>query len=113
MKKKILLIDVDEVICFSGFLPVINEFLHTNYYLDHELISKERKQEFLQFLRTKNVYENPNFLPQAREVVQKLYQKYDVYLLSSCVNPDDYDGCGRMFQDKYEFLRRYFLKSSL
>ena len=33
-KKKVLLLDVDEVIVFSGFLPLINEFLHTNYKID-------------------------------------------------------------------------------
>ena len=33
MKKKILL-DIDEVFCFSGYLELVNEFLNTNYTID-------------------------------------------------------------------------------
>ena len=51
MKKKILL-DIDEVFCFSGYLELVNEFLNTNYiiddfteyYIDEAAISKDRKQ---------------------------------------------------------------------
>ncbi len=116
MKKKVLLLDVDEVICFSGFLPVINEFLQTNYqiddfedyYLDNVLIPYDRKEEFYQFFRTKNIYQEPELLPHAIETVKKLYQKYDLYILSACINIADYDGSGRIFTDKYNFLRKYF-----
>ena len=31
MSKKNLLLDVDEVICFPGFLQAINDFLNSNY----------------------------------------------------------------------------------
>ena len=33
--KKILLLDVDDVICFNVFLSAINEFLGTNYEIDY------------------------------------------------------------------------------
>ena len=70
MKKKILL-DIDEVFCFSGYLELVNEFLNTNYiiddfteyYIDEAAISKDRKQEFYQFISTKDQYENPVLLP--------------------------------------------------
>ena len=35
MKIKRILLDVDEVICFPGFLNAINEFLNTNYEIDY------------------------------------------------------------------------------
>lgn len=34
MEKKIILIDVDEVICDSGVLGLINKFLGTDYTFD-------------------------------------------------------------------------------
>lgn len=111
--KKILLLDVDEVICFAGFLRLVNEFLHTDYkidditdyYIDEALIPKDRFAEFIQFTKGKNLYENAYILPGAIEVIKKLYEEYDLYILSSCVNPFDYEGSGQVFADKYNFLR--------
>ncbi len=33
-KKKILLLDIDEVFCFAGFLNAVNDFLGTHYVID-------------------------------------------------------------------------------
>lgn len=110
--KKRLLLDVDEVICFSGFLPIINEFLNTNfiiddfqdYYIDDVVIPKERFKEFNDFLRTKNLYEKAHILPNAIEVIEKLNEIYDIYICSSCINPFDIEGSGKNFLDKFNFL---------
>ena len=34
MEKKNVLLDVDDVICFAGFLDYANEFMNTNYEID-------------------------------------------------------------------------------
>ncbi len=112
MEKKVLLLDVDEVICFSGFLDAINEFLHTNYviddftdyYIDDAVIPKERFDEFNKFVNARNMYENAYILPHAIEIIKKLNEEYDIYICSSCVNPFDIAGSGRIFADKYNFL---------
>lgn len=114
MEKKKLLLDVDEVVCFSGFLEAINEFLKTNYviddftdyYLDEAAIPKERFDEFNAFINQRNMYENAYILPFAIEVIKKLNEIYDVYICSSCVNPFDIAGSGRIFADKYNFLQK-------
>ena len=49
-KRKDVLLDVDDVICFSGFIEAINEFMGTDYkmddfsvyYIDEVAIPKER-----------------------------------------------------------------------
>ena len=113
--KKRLLLDVDEVIVFSGFLPFINEFLGTNYtiddfsqyYLDQAVIPSDRFQEYTEYMKDKNLYLNPEFLPGAIEAIEKLNQVYDIYICSSSVNGDDYENSGRIFKDKYDFLRKY------
>lgn len=115
-KKKVLLLDVDEVICFSNFLPLINAFLGTSYfiddfedyYIDAVAIPKERFAEFNQFIHDKNLYENAFLLPNAIEVIQKLNEVYDVYICSSCINPFDIENSGRLFVDKFSFLIHFF-----
>ena len=70
MERKKLLIDVDEVICNSGFLPLVNEFKNTNYkiddftdyYLDDYVLSSEKeKQEFYKYYLEKNSYDYAHF----------------------------------------------------
>jgi len=111
MKKRILL-DVDEVICFSGFLEVSNEFMgtdfdidyFTDYYIDEVLVPKERFDEFNRFLLGKNLYENAKLLPNGVRVIEKLNKYYDIYPCTSCINPFDLNGSGKLFKDKYDFL---------
>lgn len=111
-KRKVLLLDVDEVICFSGFVEAVNAFLGTNYvvddftdyYIDEVAIPKDRLEEFTRFKRSINFYENPHMLPNAVEVIRELNDIYDIYICSSCVCPFDKEGSGKMFSDKYNFL---------
>lgn len=113
MKKKILL-DIDEVFCFSGYLELVNEFLGTNYtiddfteyYIDEVAIPEDRKQEFYQFISTKNQYENPVLLPGTLETIKKLSAYYDIYPCSDCRNPFDLKNSGRIFKSKFEMLYR-------
>lgn len=113
-KKKILLLDVDEVICFGGFLEAVNEFLGTNYviddftdyYIDEVAIPKERMDEFNEFIRNRDMYQNPHILPHAIETIKELSEEYEIYILSSCVNPFDIEGSGNLFKTKYDFLRK-------
>ena len=61
---KSILLDVDEVITFSGFLPAVNEFLGTNYeiddiedfYIDRTLIPPERVEEWQKFMAGRNLW---------------------------------------------------------
>lgn len=111
-KKKDLLLDIDEVFCFPGFLDAINDFLGSNYviddfsdyYMDEAAIPKERFNEFNEFLNTRNLYENAQILPYAQEVLKILNEFYNIYPCSSCINPFNIIGSGRLFVDKYNFL---------
>ena len=57
MKKK-LLVDLDYVICYPGFLTILNKFLNTNYkekdfteyIIDDVIGSQEKKEEFYNFI---------------------------------------------------------------
>lgn len=115
MKKKVLLLDIDEVLCFCGFLKAVNEFLGTNYeiddftdyYIDEAVIPKERFEEFNRFMRNRNQYENVFILPGAIEAIKLLSEVYDIYPCTSCINLFDVEGSGKLFMDKYDLLRKY------
>ncbi len=110
--RKDLLLDIDEVYCFPGFLNAINDFLKSNYviddfsdyYIDKAIIPKERFEEFNNFLNNRNLYKDAQILPYAKEVLKDLNLIYNIYICSSCINPFNIIGSGRLFKDKYNFL---------
>ncbi len=116
MVRKKILLDVDEVICSSGFLSAVNEFLGTNYeiddftdyYIDRKAIPKEKIEEFKEFVNNRNLYENTYILPGATEVIKRLNEVYDIYICSACVNGLNVEGSGKIFMDKYNFLIKNF-----
>ena len=114
MKKKSILLDVDEVICFSGYLELVNEFLHTNYtiddfeeyYIDTVAIPDDQKPQFYQFIRTKDQYANRETLPGALDAIKSLSRYYDIYICSDCISTFDIDDSGRIFKNKFDYLHK-------
>ena len=112
MEKKNILLDVDEVICFAGFLDYANEFMNTNYeiddiktyYIDDTIILQNKIKEYNKFLNSKNIYENAHILPNAIESIKKLNEYYNIIICSACINPYDVENSGKYFKDKYDFL---------
>ena len=112
MKRKTILIDLDDVICDSGFLPLLNEFLGTSYQIDDfkEYIidtvieSDEKRSEFYEFLATRNGYDDAILKEGAYEVLERLNELYDIHIYSACVNFAIPEKSGKFFQDKYNYL---------
>lgn len=112
MEKKNILLDVDDVICFAGFLDYANEFMDTNYeiddiktyFIDDTIIPQNKIKEYNKFLNSKNIYENAHILPNAIESIKKLNEYYNIIICSACINPYDVENSGKYFKDKYDFL---------
>jgi len=112
MQKRDLLLDIDEVVCFPGFLPAINEFLGTDYQIDdftdyymyEAVIPKEQFEEFNKFLNGRNLYEDAVLLPGAVETLKLAQEIYNIYPTSSCINPFNLKESGKLFKDKYDYL---------
>lgn len=112
MEKENILLDVDEVICFAGFLDYANEFMNTNYeiddiktyFIDDTIIPQNKIKEYNKFLNSKNIYENAHILPNAIESIKKLNEYYNIIICSACINPYDVENSGKYFKDKYDFL---------
>ena len=116
MKKKLLL-DVDYVICDSGYLALLNEFTKKNYkledfklaYLEEEVIKSEaERKKFYKFMADKNPLEYTEIYADAKKVIKKLYDKYDLYICSNCAVEGFKQSSGNHFKFKYEFLIKNF-----
>ena len=109
---KTILLDVDDVICISGYLDAINEFLGSNYniddfesyYIEKEVLTPNQLDDFYKFVENRNFYKNPTFIPGAIETIKKLSKKYEIFICSSYVNYANHDRAGRELTEKYNFL---------
>lgn len=116
MEKKKIILDIDDVICDSGFLYLINQFLGTNYkiddftdyYIDDIIGNQQKKQEFYKYFLKYNAYDYVELFPNAYETIEKLNKKYDIYICSACVNPFFINESGRRFMDKFDWLVKTF-----
>lgn len=115
MRYETCFIDVDDVICGKGFIHLVNEFLHTHYeqedaksYYINDLIPNERLEEWKEFFRQKNVYDYVELMPKAKEVIQQLAKKYQVYFITAFVFRDSPMDSGKILQDKFNFLAKEF-----
>lgn len=110
-----LIIDMDDVITEKGFIRMINEFLGTNYiqedagsYYINDLIPKDRMNEWVEFYSKKNVYDYANIVEGAKETLEKLNEKYDLYIATAFVFRDAPEVSGKTLNDKYNFLCEKF-----
>lgn len=83
MKK--LIIDMDDVLCKNGFKNLVNDFLKTNYkaedansYFVNDLIPEEKRDEWIEFFKHKNVYDYVDIEDDVQNVIKKLNNKYQV-----------------------------------
>ena len=113
MKKK-MLVDLDYVICIPGFLKILNDFCNTNYieddfteYIIDDVIGPEEKiQEFYEYYLLQDGYKDAVFIKDAKEVLEKLSAKYDIYICSACVMFGAERKSAKLFKDKFEYLMR-------
>ncbi|MGN1326832.1 MAG: hypothetical protein ACI4VQ_01940 [Clostridia bacterium] len=109
MKK--IMIDMDDVICGGGFLKLVNDFLGTNYaekdlktYYIQDLIPKERMEEWKIFFQNKNVYAYTFLLPDAYRVMEKLSQKYELYIVTAYIFRDEPEKSADNLKNKFNYL---------
>ena len=110
-----LIVDMDDVLCEKGFIRMINEFLGTNYeqedaksYYINDLIPKDRIKEWAKWYSNRNTYDYVNIVENAQEVMEKLNQKYELYIATAYVFRDAPEISGKTLNDKYNFLCKNF-----
>lgn len=113
MKK--LIVDMDDVLCEKGFIKMVNEFLGTNYkqedansYFINDLIPDERFEEWIDFFKKRNVYDYEDLTKDVQDVMQKLNEKYELYIVTAFVFRDAPELSGPHLKDKFEYLYKNF-----
>ena len=116
--KKSIMIDMDEVIVTPRFNDFLTEFLgevdyeSLNGYYRQDLI-KGREEEFKSIYQYKNLYKNDDNtfiepLPNCVEVIKKLSEYYDIYIVTSYVWKEDIFDASYNLKYKNEYLKHFF-----
>lgn len=108
---KSIMIDMDDVICTNGFLPLINKFLGTSYIEDdfdsfymQDIIPN--KDDFFEWFATQNMYDYCELMPGCEEVLRKINQQYKLSIGTSYIVPEIVMKCGFILMQKFDFLQR-------
>ncbi len=108
--KKRLMIDMDDVITDGNFKEQIEEFIgskidfkKTGYYLQNALGS--RKEEFFKKGQL-DMYKDAPLKDDAFEIIKKLNEKYDLYIVSSFIIKDAHYQEGNHLKFKIEYLQK-------
>ena len=118
LDKKTIMIDMDEVIVVGKFSNYLVEFLgnvnfdnlHTQNRQD---LIKGREEDFRKIYKYKNLYkdENGNYiapLSDCVDVIEKLNERYDVYIVTSYIWKEDIIDAATNLKNKFEYLQYWF-----
>lgn len=118
MKKKTIMIDMDEVIVRGRFSDFLNEFLggvdfeKLNSYYRQDLI-KGKEDDFKKIYQYRDLYKNDNGtflepLPNCVEAIKKLNELYDIYIVTSYVWKENVIDASYNLKFKHEYLKHFF-----
>lgn len=108
---KTLMLDMDDVLVDGILLDFINQFAKKswkkeelkNYFLQ-ELI-KDQEEEFWEWMKDKNMYENATLTKGCFEVLNRLKNSFDIYIVTAYLWKDTIDISGDSLKNKYNYLR--------
>lgn len=109
---KTLMIDMDNVITDGNFNKYIEEFMNikvdfnelTEYKYVQDLV-KNKKNEFWNYVKDKDFYKDSELLDGCYEVLKRLNNKYDIYIVTSYLWNDFIDLSGKNLNYKYDYLK--------
>ena len=109
---KTIMVDMDNVITDGIFNGFLEEFLgekidinSSKVYYRQELI-KGREDEFKQVYQYRNLYENAPLLDGCYEVLEKLNNKYDIYIVTSYIWEKDIISAEENLKNKFQYLQQ-------
>ena len=118
MKNKTIMIDMDEVIVKGRFSDFLSEFLggvdfeKLNSQYRQDLI-KGKEENFKQQYQYRNLYKKDNNtyiepLPNCVEIIKKLNEFYDIYIVTSYVWKENAIDASNNLKFKHEYLKHFF-----
>ena len=111
MEKKLLMVDMDDVIYLDSFIEVLEEFLGKNitkeacqkigYYLQNLAPDKDA---FFNYLFERNLYDYGHIAPKCKELLEVLNEQYHLFILTSYIFIDDPYRSGILLDQKHRAL---------
>lgn len=108
---KTIMVDMDDVITDGNFTNFLEEFLgkkinvnDSKIYYRQELI-EGKEEEFKKIYQYKNLYENAPLLDGCYEVLKRLNEKYDIYIVTSYIWGKDIINPEENLKNKFRYLK--------
>ena len=114
--KKILVVDIDDVLVNNCLLIMLNKFLGTNYkeedfegYNTQDIIKDEEKlNEYYNYVLSNDMYSDVVVKEGVHEVLPLLNEEYDLYLCTDILLPNHEWQADGEFVSKFKMLREKF-----
>lgn len=109
---KTIMVDMDNVITDGVFKEYIEEFYSKKIDLEEikvydyvQNITNNNREEFWKAMIDKNFYDKAPLLEGCYEVLKKLNEKYNIFIVTSYLWNETIDLSGKNLQNKYYYLR--------
>ena len=106
------MIDMDDVITSGSFFSLIQEFLNKKINIDEvetywlQDLVKERNDEFWYWVKDRNFYEDATLFDNCYHILERLNDKYDLYIVTAYLWNEVIDLSGKNLNNKYCYLRQ-------
>jgi len=108
---KTIMIDLDDTIVSGGYLDIVNEYLNKNYkeeniteYRFETLLPNGITDDYIDYYYNRDVYSYTKVFDKAKEVLEKLNNKYDICICSAYVFPEGLEKSYIHLSNKYKYL---------
>lgn len=106
---KTIMVDMDDVITIGNFNKFLEEFLGQKIDTDNNKYRQEaikgRENEFRLIYQYRNLYANVPLLDGCYEVLRKLNEKYDVYIVTAYIWGQDIINAEENLKNKFIYLK--------
>lgn len=112
---KTIMVDLDDTLVSGGYLDIVNEYLNKDYkeediteYRFESLLPNGITEDYVNYYYEKDIYSYTKILDDAKEVLEKLNEKYDICICSAYVFPEGIDRSYIHLANKYKYLHKEF-----
>ena len=106
---KTIMVDMDDVITIGNFNKFLEEFLGQKIDTDNNKYRQEaikgRENEFMLIYQYRNLYANVPLLDGCYEVLRKLNEKYDIYIVTAYIWGQDIINAEENLKNKFIYLK--------
>ena len=110
MKKKTIMVDMDDVITENRFQDYLESFLGKKIDMTKEDVIyrqdliRGREKEFQKQYQYHSLYEDAPLIEGCYEVLKRLHEKYEIYVVTSYIWRDDVISASDNLKNKFEYL---------